>query len=155
MNQSKEHARIIVNPFIIIIASIVIAVLLQLLLPLPFLPPMTARIAGVALMVINVVFGVPALKKMFSAKTSPNPNQPTTALISSGPYRFTRNPMYIGLTLFYTGVVTFFQLLWGILMLPLVVILLTTLVIRPEEQYLERKFGGEYITYKERVRRWI
>jgi protein-S-isoprenylcysteine O-methyltransferase Ste14 len=155
MEQTMEHASVKINPFVIYIGIGLLAALLQHFIPLPFLPSLAARFIGVAFLVINLFFGLPALKKMFAARTSPNPNRPTTALVSSGPYRFTRNPMYIGLTLVFMGLLTYLQITWGLILLPLLVWLITVWVIRPEEQYLEWKFGGEYAEYKKHVRRWI
>ena len=155
MIQIKEHPQLIVNPFVIYIGIAALAALLQLLVPMPFIGFLPARVTGVVIMLASFLLGLPALRKMFGAGTSPNPNQPATALILSGPYRLTRNPMYIGLTLMYAGLVTFLQLPWGLLLTPVVIWLITVWVIRPEEQYLERKFGREYLDYKRTVRRWI
>jgi protein-S-isoprenylcysteine O-methyltransferase Ste14 len=108
-----------------------------------------------AIMVINLVIGLAAARGMLSARTSLNPHHPTTALVLSGPFRFTRNPLYLGLTVFYAGLMLVFELTWGLLFLPIVVWLITIWVIVPEEKYLEQKFGTEYLNYKSRVRRWI
>ena len=155
MIQTLQHPKLVVNPFLIYIGVAAVAGLLQLFVPLPFISRQPARIAGVIIMIGSFMFGLPALRKMFGAGTSPNPNQPATALVLSGPYRFTRNPMYIGLTLMYAGLVTFLQLPWGLLLTPVVIWLITVWVIRPEEQYLERKFGRKYLDYKQTVHRWI
>jgi protein-S-isoprenylcysteine O-methyltransferase Ste14 len=155
MNQKAEHAQIVINPFLIYIALALLAVLLQKYMPLPFLSPPNARIAGLIIMVFNILIGLPAVRSMFLAKTSPNPHRPATTLVSSGPYRFSRNPMYIGLTLLYAGLTIFFQIPWGVLLIPAVIWLTTRWVIIPEEKYLEQKFGTEYLNYKSSVRRWI
>lgn len=155
MNGKEDHAHVVINPFIIYIGLGLCAVILQKLLPLPFLSQPGASIVGVTIMIINLVFGLPAVMNMLAAKTSPNPHRPTTALIFSGPYRFSRNPMYIGLTLLYAGLMTYLRLPWGLILLPIVIWLITIWVIVPEENYLERKFGAEYVNYKSTVRRWI
>jgi protein-S-isoprenylcysteine O-methyltransferase Ste14 len=155
MNTSNEHARIIVNPFLIYIALGLCALLLQNFLPLPFIAQSSARPLGAVLLIVNLLIGLPAVRSMIAARTSPNPNRPTHALVFSGPYRFSRNPMYIGLTLLYAGLAIFFQLPWGLVLLPAVVWLITRGVIVPEEKYLEQKFGVEYLSYKSRVRRWL
>jgi protein-S-isoprenylcysteine O-methyltransferase Ste14 len=155
MNQKDDHAQITINPFLIYIFVALGAVLLQRFLPLPFIEQSDARIIGVMIMIINIIIGLPAARKMLSAKTSLNPHRPTTALVFSGPYRFSRNPMYIGLTLLYAGLMVFFQITWGLLLLPFVIWLITIWVIIPEEKYLETKFGNEYLNYKSSVRRWV
>jgi protein-S-isoprenylcysteine O-methyltransferase Ste14 len=155
MNGKDDHAQVVINPFIVYIGLGFCAVILQKLLPLPFLSQPGASILGVTIMIINLVFGVPAVMNMLAAKTSPNPHRSTTALVFSGPYRFSRNPMYIGLTLLYAGLMTYLRLPWGLILLPIVIWLITIWVIVPEENYLERKFGAEYLNYKSAVRRWI
>jgi protein-S-isoprenylcysteine O-methyltransferase Ste14 len=106
-------------------------------------------------MIINLVIGLPAVRGMLTAKTSLNPQQPTTALVLHGSYRISRNPMYFGLTLLYAGLAIFFQTAWGLVLLPVVIWLITIWVIVPEEKYLEQKFGADYFNYKATVRRWI
>ena len=155
MNKTHDHAHVVINPFLIYIGLGLCAVLLQKLLPLPFLKQPGAAILGVIVMVVSFVFGLPAVLNMIAAKTTPNPYRPTTTLVFSGPYRFSRNPMYIGLTLLYAGLMTYLQLPWGLIFLPVVIWLITIWVIVPEEKYLEQKFGAEYLNYKSTVRRWI
>lgn len=155
MEQKSNHAQVIVNPFLIYIASALIAFALQKIIPLPFWEKTTAQGVGAALIISNLIAGLPALLGMISVRTSPNPNRPTTALVLSGAFRISRNPMYLGLLLVYSGVVTILQLPWGLIFIPLIIWLLTIWVIIPEEKYLEEKFGAEYLNYKSKVRRWI
>lgn len=155
MEQKSDHAQVTVNPFLIYIASALIALALQKIVPLPFLEKTAAQGIGALLIMSNLIAGLPALIGMISVRTSPNPNRPTTALVLSGTFRISRNPMYLGLTFVYCGVVTILQLPWGLIFLPLVIWLLTIWVIIPEEKYLEEKFGTEYLNYKSKVRRWI
>ena len=91
----------------------------------------------------------------FRARTHLIPNRPANALVMAGPYRFTRNPMYVSLTAVYLGVCVLMLSLWALLLLPLVLMVIYTKVIAPEEAYLERRFGGEYAHYRKRVRRWL
>jgi protein-S-isoprenylcysteine O-methyltransferase Ste14 len=155
MNSKNDHARVVINPFLIYIACGLCGFFLQNFFPLPFIPQAEARVIGVIIMIINLILGLTAVRNMFAAKTSLSPYRPTTALVLSGPYRFSRNPIYIGLTLLYIGLVTYLQLPWGLVLLPIVIWLVTVWVIVPEEKYLEQKFGSEYLRYKATVRRWI
>ena len=155
MEQKTDHASVVVNPFVIYLGLAIVAILLQKILPLSFISGVPARVLGVFLIALNFGFGLPALRSMLQAKTSPNPNRPSTSLVLSGIYRLTRNPMYIGLTLIFAGLLIYFQISWGLLFVPLVVWLITIWVIIPEEKYLEKKFGEEYLQYKSNVRRWI
>lgn len=155
MEQKSDHAPVVVNPFLIYVGLAFIAILLQKILPIFVIPRLPAQILGAFLIVLNFGLGLPALWSMIQAKTSPNPHQATTSLVLLGVYQISRNPMYIGLTLVFSGLLTYFQISWGLLFVPLVVWFITIWVIIPEEKYLAAKFGEEYLGYKSKVRRWI
>jgi protein-S-isoprenylcysteine O-methyltransferase Ste14 len=84
-----------------------------------------------------------------------DPREPTTAVVTDGPYRFTRNPLYLSMTLIYVGITALANALAPVLLLPVVLQVMSRGVIEREEHYLERKFGAEYLSYKARVRRWL
>lgn len=92
---------------------------------------------------------------MRRAGTNVDPYHPTTAIVEAGPYRYTRNPLYVGMALIYSGISARANALPAALLLPAVLHLVDRGVIRREERYLEGKFGDEYLRYKGRVRRWI
>ena len=92
---------------------------------------------------------------MHRAKTGVNPNRPTTVLLTGGPFRLSRNPMYLGMVVQYVGLALLFNSLWAIVLLPLALVVVNLTVIKREEWCLEQKFGQEYQAYKARVRRWI
>ena len=104
---------------------------------------------------VSVLLAIWAVSTFGRIGTTANPAGGTTALVSEGPYRFSRNPMYIGLALLTTGAALFFDSLWPLLFLPFVVLVVRAHVVLPEERYLESKFGQSYRDYKARVRRWI
>lgn len=83
------------------------------------------------------------------------PFAPTTAIIDTGPFALTRNPLYLSMTLLYTGLTLIINTIWPLLLLPFVLVVVQRGVIEREERYLERKFGEEYLSYKSRVRRWL
>jgi len=83
------------------------------------------------------------------------PYKPTTALVESWPYSFTRNPIYLAMTVVYIGISIFFNTLWPFLLLPLVLLVMQRGVIEREERYLDGKFGSDYADYRSRVRRWV
>jgi protein-S-isoprenylcysteine O-methyltransferase Ste14 len=89
------------------------------------------------------------------ARTSIVPMRPARTLVASGPYRFSRNPMYVGLSVLYAGLALLFDVGWPLLLLPFVLVALWFLVIRREERYLTHAFGDEYAQYRRRVRRWL
>ena len=89
------------------------------------------------------------------AGTSPMPHSPAKQLVIRGPYRFTRNPMYVGMTIAYLGGVATANSVWPLVALPLVLAGIYAFVIRREERYLEAEFGDAYRDYCRRVRRWL
>jgi protein-S-isoprenylcysteine O-methyltransferase Ste14 len=86
---------------------------------------------------------------------SENPWKPTTQIIERGPYRLTRNPMYLQMVVACVGVAVVLANVWILILVPVCAWALQVLAILPEEEYLERKFGEQYLAYKRRVRRWL
>jgi protein-S-isoprenylcysteine O-methyltransferase Ste14 len=101
------------------------------------------------------LIGLPAVLTMRRTGQSENPYKPTTQIVESGPFRFTRNPMYLQMVLICLGAALLLANAWIVLLTPLCWAALDRLVVRPEETYLERKFGEPYRAYKRRVRRWL
>ena len=89
------------------------------------------------------------------SRTAVMPHLPASRLVTSGPYRLTRNPMYVGITLAYVGIALLIDTAWPVLLLPLVLALLFVVVVRREERYLERAFGDAYRSYRRLVSRWV
>jgi protein-S-isoprenylcysteine O-methyltransferase Ste14 len=95
------------------------------------------------------------MRTIEKAGTPIRTDRPVGRLVTDGPFRYTRNPGYLGLTMLYAGIAVLRNALWAILLLPLVIYVIQREVIGREERYLERAFGDEYLAYKERVRRWL
>lgn len=112
--------------------------------------PLGAVIAAAGLILIAITAGL-----FHRAGTNPPPWMPTTSLVLSGPYRWSRNPMYLGMIALYVGLAIALDSLIALILLPFVILWLRTQVIALEEQYLETKFGDGYREYKARVRRWV
>lgn len=89
------------------------------------------------------------------ASTSIVPVRPSTALVTSGPYQLTRNPMYVGMAFLYAGLALLLGVIWALALLPAVLLAVDRIAIAREESYLEAKFGAEYRAYRDRVRRWL
>ena len=111
--------------------------------------------AGVAFVLMFLGLAISANVTFRRAGTPANPYRPTTALASGGPYRFSRNPMYLGLVLFTVGLGLVLDSMWFLLVAVAVMLALRNLVIVHEERYLEEKFGDQYRDYSKRVRRWF
>lgn len=142
-----------VRPPRVYLAAIVTGVLLELAMPLPFLPrPMAAGVLLVVAALALLWYSV----ALFRAAGTPVPaRKPTTAIVQSGPYRFSRNPIYLAYSLFQLGIAIWMNSLWLLATLGMAVALMHFIVVRREEEYLERRFGVEYLRYKASVRRWL
>lgn len=126
------------------------------IVPAASLPLVRAvEVAGVVLMLAWAVGTATAFGKFLRARTSILPFRPSSALVTSGPYRFTRNPMYVSMAALYIGGALALNALWPLLLLPVVLVVVDRAVIRREERYLMRAFGAEYDAYRSRVRRWL
>ncbi len=152
---SKDNSGVKVPPPLFYALPLVVGLLLNFRFPVKFLPNTIARVLGGISVIASIMLVVSAFREMRLAKTSPNPTQPVTSLVTGGPFRFTRNPIYVSFTLFYGGIALLLNALWVLLLLPLALLLIQFRVINREEHYLEQKFGKEYLSYKEEVRRWI
>ena len=125
--------------------------------PLPLSSGVGAAVGriGVFALVVGVGLAVWGMLTFRRARTAIVPNQSASQLVTSGPYRFTRNPMYVGLTIAYVGVAAMLNSAWLLILLPVVLIVLIKLVITREELYLIDAFGEHYTAYRARVRRWL
>jgi protein-S-isoprenylcysteine O-methyltransferase Ste14 len=154
-NELPDNPGIIAPPPLIFAIPLAVGILLKLKFPIRFLPRKVAPIPGILLIGTAVAVISQAFPRMRRAGTNVNPTKPTTALVMEGPFKYTRNPLYLSMTLFYVGVATLVNTLWAILLLPFVLYLINSGVINREERYLKRKFGEQYVQYTQRVRRWI
>jgi protein-S-isoprenylcysteine O-methyltransferase Ste14 len=123
----------------------------------PFHIPSSAwtAVLGLCLIGTGVLLAAAGFRAMTRVGTHVDPFKPTTALATDGPFRFTRNPLYLSLTLLYGGIALFVNLPWALLFLPIVLLIMRIGVIDREERYLEQKFGEDYLRYKRSVRRWL
>ncbi len=155
--KEKDHpgTSILVHPPIVALLCIGIAYLLGRLIPLPFAAPAILRYIGVVLTIVGFLLGIGAFIEFQKAQTTLDPHGSTSQLVTSGIYRFSRNPIYLGFLLIVIGLPLYFGLFWGIVMAPVFIFLMNHLVIQHEEMYLERKFKETYTDYRARVRRWL
>lgn len=111
---------------------------------------------GIAVLAAGIALDIVALRTFGRRGTTVLPAlRPTSVIVASGPYRFTRNPMYVGLVLAYIGIALLANTVWQFLLLPAGVLAVDRYVIRREERYLAAKFGEEYNAYRRHVRRWL
>ena len=154
-NEGPDTAGVVAPPPLIYAGALTVGLLAKALFPVRFLPETVARALGGPLVGSGLLLFLFGLRNMRRAETDVSPYRPTTSLVVEGPYRFTRNPLYLGFTLVYGGITALANSLPSALLLPLVLLVMRRGVIEREERYLERVFGEEYLQYKTRVRRWI
>ena len=151
----SDNADVIALPPVLYAAALATGLVLHFVFPIQLLPQMLSLSLGIALILVSIVIVVSALRALARAKTTFDTRKATTAIVTDGPFRYSRNPMYLALTLLYLGIASLVNSLWIlVLVLPLIV-LVQRGVIEREERYLERKFGDDYLEYKRQVRRWI
>ena len=126
------------------------------LVPLPFLPAdLPAGWLGAMVFVFALALFAWAIVTITRASSNVPTNRPTTTIVESGPYRFTRNPIYLSMFLGLFGLAIAFDNLWLLMMLVPFALVIRYGVVAREEAYLERKFGDVYRRYRARVRRWL
>ena len=150
-----DHSGVAFPPPFLYAIPLAAGLLLHWAHPIVLMPRGAAVPLGVLLVALGLALVGFAMGSFFRARTSPIPIKPTTAIVETGPYRFTRNPMYVGLAALYLGVTLWVDSLWPVLFLPIALFTIQRFVIVREERYLEAKFGDQYRGYKARVRRWI
>jgi protein-S-isoprenylcysteine O-methyltransferase Ste14 len=152
---NSDTAGVVAPPPLIYVAGLAVGFALEALLPGSSVPTAVQWGLGGVLVVAGVALLL-SFNTAFSRKgTAVEPWKPTTAIVTTGPYRVTRNPAYLGMALVYAGVALMSDALWVLAPLPVVLAIVDRGVIAREERYLERKFGQEYVDYKARVRRWV
>jgi len=142
------------RPPAIYLTAIVAGLVLHFAWPIPFAPRL-AMPFGVLTAVLAVTLFIWSIRTFHSAGTPVPGNRPTTAIVKVGPYRFSRNPIYLAFSLFQTGIALGVNDAWMLIMLLPTIFVMSFVVIPREERYLEARFGEEYTTYKASVRRWL
>ena len=159
MTEPRDAAAVRVFPPAVPLIAILLGVALQRLWPLSpgFEPAPLVRYALGGFVVAAAILGLGwwAVRVMRGSGQSENPWKPTYEILERGPFRFSRNPMYLQMLLVLVGVAIALWNGWILALTPLAAWVLLRLAILPEEAYLERKFGDDYRAYKRRVRRWL
>jgi protein-S-isoprenylcysteine O-methyltransferase Ste14 len=145
----------VVRPPLVYLASILSGALLHFAAPLPFVSRALALPLGASMVVVAIALFTSAVAKFRAAGTPVPARRPTTAIVRAGPYRFSRNPIYLAFSLLQLGIAIWVNSLWLLATLAVAVAIMQYVVIPREEQYLERRFGSQYLEYKSSVRRWL
>jgi protein-S-isoprenylcysteine O-methyltransferase Ste14 len=144
----------LIRPPFVYLGSLGLGLVVHLWWPVQFLPASMGLPIGVAAVVVAAVLFIFAVHALRRAGTPVPGNRATTIIVRTGPYRFSRNPIYLAFTLFQIGVAAWFNSL-GLLLALVPALALMVVVIRREERYLEARFPSEYLLYKRTVRRWL
>lgn len=150
----RKPPRILVPPVYMVLGLMAMTAL-HLFVPLARTVPVPWSYAGAVLIVLGIAITATAAGAFAHAGTPIRPFEPSTALVTTGVYRYTRNPMYLGLVLILLGAAVMFGTLSAFLPIPIFVWIIQTRFILGEEQFLEKLFGQQYLDYKRRVRRWL
>ena len=155
MSNKKDNPGVLTAPPLIYLAGLLIGLGLEALWPIPVLSQSVQYTAGLAVMAVSFVFAAWGFRTFAKAKTHLDVYKPTLAIITTGPFRYSRNPLYVSLTMLYVGIAILVDGGWILAMVvPTLVIIHYGVIIR-EEAYLAAKFPDTYLPYKARVRRWL
>ena len=145
----------LLRPPLVFLTSLVSGAVMHLAMPLPFLPATLAVALGVPLVAVAIALFSYSVVQFRAAGTPVPARKPTTVIVRTGPYHFSRNPIYLAFSVFQLGIAISVNSVWLLATLVGAVALIHYVVIPREEQYLERKFGAQYLDYKAAVRRWL
>jgi protein-S-isoprenylcysteine O-methyltransferase Ste14 len=152
---SSDAPSVKIIPPLVYLAGIVIGFLASIWMPTKVVPNLLAWTVGGILVFCGAVLTGSAVLKFKDAGTTVRPDRAASTLVIAGPYKITRNPMYLGLAFVYAGIAIAGQSVWALILLAVVLIIVQRGAIEPEEAFLEKRFGADYLSYKEKVRRWI
>jgi protein-S-isoprenylcysteine O-methyltransferase Ste14 len=154
-NGGPDHAGVAFQPPVLLVIALALGFLLRRFVHLSFLEPKLSAVVGPGVVAASLVLFVWAVVTMVRGQASLPTSKPTDFIVHGGPYRISRNPIYLSMILLQLGVGVWANSLWFLILAVVSAVLLLRGVILREERYLERKFGDEYLSYKSRVRRWL
>jgi protein-S-isoprenylcysteine O-methyltransferase Ste14 len=157
MKNKKDNPGVYIPPPLIYVAVFLIGFLFQSKIPIgvDLLKKQGSKIIGIIIIAFALFFMIRGMGQFLKSKNSLITIRPASSLQSNGVYNLTRNPMYLGLALIYLGLTCLIGNWWNLILFPLLILIVQEYIIKREEKYLERRFGQEYLDYKQKVRRWL
>jgi protein-S-isoprenylcysteine O-methyltransferase Ste14 len=152
--ERRDTPGVVAPPPLIYLACLGLGFVLEWLLP-EIDPPAALQVLGIVLLVVGLALFASFVSALTRARTPLDPYSQTTAIVTTGPYRLSRNPAYLAMALIYAGIALVAEAPWALAMLVPAVLIVQYGVIAREERYLERLFGEEYLRFKRRTRRWL
>ncbi len=152
---AKDAPGVVAKPPLIYVAGLLLGLALDYIFPIAVLPDTAQYVAGFILIGTGILIAASVLRRFKRAGTNIDVRKPTTAIVTEGPFRHSRNPAYVALSLLYAGLGVAADSPWVLGLLIPILIVMRYGVIQREERYLERKFGEDYLSYKRAVRRWL
>ena len=144
------------RPISIQSSSVLLGLLLHFFWPVTIpLAAVMGWVAGPAIIGLGAVVIAWSFLQFAKTSTTLRPDRSANTLIRTGPFRYSRNPLYVSVCFLHIGIALWVNSLWLLSMVVVTVVLMSRAVIAPEEEYLEREFGGEYIAFEASVRRWL
>lgn len=150
--EDKEHVPL---PPLVYLAGVLLGLGIDYLIPIRVIPNVVQQPVGGVLMALGFVLALLSVMTLYRAGTSPLHERPTTAVVPGGVFGWSRNPIYLGMTLICVGLAIFFDRAWVLAATVPAVLIIHYVVIVREETFLEAKFGQAYLDYKVKVRRWL
>ena len=151
----QQKVNVVAKPPLIYLVAIIAGILLQIIWPLSIVSFFGLRVVGLLVIGLGVAVSIWGEQEFKGHDTAVNPDQPPSVLVTTGPYRFSRNPMYVGLTLIQLGAALALNNVWLVVTMVPALVIMSRGVIDREEQFLAIKFGQTYADYKNSVRRWL
>ena len=150
-----DHPGVVAPPPVIYSAGLVACALIDLTQPLPLVEAPARWVVATVLIVLGIVLAGGGTTLFRRAGTNVQPHKPSTTVVTNGLYRYSRNPIYVGVTALYLGLAFVANTWWALVLLVPVLIVMHWGVIAREERYLDAKFGEAYRGYRAQVRRWL
>ncbi len=147
-----------VKPPLVLLGLIALGIMLQWFAPVGgglFVWGADGLLAGVLLSATGVLIASTAMRAFTQAGATVMPNRPNATLVKAGLYKYSRNPMYVGLILIYAGFAALLGSVWALILLPVFVAYVRYFAIAREEAYLKRRFGEVYVAYMRKIPRWF
>ena len=155
MTAKQDSANVLGSPPVVLLALLAGGGLIHLLVPVDVYPGSFPNVVGLPLIAAAIVLFMLSVREFSRQGTPVRGSEPVAVVVASGPYRFSRNPIYLSMLLLEVGIALMVNSVWILAAVALMFAYLSLGVIAREELYLAEKFGDEYLRYKAGVRRWI